>query len=161
MEYQSNNNGSIPRAIPFTWHNLGGQLITHDQLNKLISDIESNKIKNWKDVHDRYDLFTKSYSSDKLSHALHCYLTIHKIKKISPSDWTSIIAKALESNTWLYTQILKSKKKDFVNPFRKMMYDNQEEMDTVVGKYDEITFFEEAKVNHNAMKKYFSQKINV
>ena len=58
------------------------------------------------------------------------------------------IKRSLKTNDWILAQILKSKKKDFVNPFRKMMYDTQEEMDTVLGTLENIPFLDAAKQDH-------------
>ncbi|MFI5195029.1 MAG: hypothetical protein ACHQD7_13275, partial [Chitinophagales bacterium] len=41
---------------------------------------------------------------------------------------------------WITNGILSSREKDYVNPFRKMVYDSQAEMDTVIGKPEENNF---------------------
>ena len=38
-----------------------------------------------------------------------------------------------------------SRRKDYENPYRKMVYDNEAEMDAVIGKFEENEFIEITK----------------
>jgi hypothetical protein len=85
-----------------------------------------------------------TYLQHKLEHALFCYHHVFKVNNHS-INFSTGIQQALKTNDWILAQILRSKKKDFINPFRKMMYDTQEEMDTVLGTLENIPFLDAAK----------------
>ncbi len=140
---------NIKIARAHEWANIGGQLITMQELERLLMNIENQKIKSWEGVHQYYFEGDKNYVKLKLEHALSCYLQINKMKSVKSIDWLSALKAATQTNQWIYDQILKSKYKDFVNPFRKMMYENHAEMDEVLGKFDDISFFREAKQNRD------------
>ena len=145
-EYQSVHPLPLPKPKYHSWVNLGGQLVTRVQLEKLLTGIESGRINSWDEVHQYYFDCNESYPRLKLEHALAAYLKSHGIKKIT--DWKSLLEKSLDLNEWIYQQIIKSKQKDFVNPFRKMMYENGEEMDAVLGRLEDIPFLKEAEIQH-------------
>ncbi|MEP7323146.1 MAG: DUF4954 family protein [Saprospiraceae bacterium] len=138
---------TIPEAKAHQWTNLGGQLVTTRQLNVLLQSVEKGSIGSWTEVHDQYIGMKDQYHQHKLEHALACYCKVFKIKQAS-LDWKLIIQKAVLMNDWILSQIIKSKSKDFVNPFRKMMYDTQEEMDSVLGTMDDIPFLNAARQDH-------------
>jgi hypothetical protein len=48
---------------------------------------------------------------------------------------------------WMSESIFTSRAKDYTNPFRKMMYSSQEEMDAVVGKLNDNTFILQEKAS--------------
>jgi len=146
LDYQSGNHLPLPKPKAHTWVNLGGQLVTRAQLEKLLSRIESGQINSWEAVHHYYFQCTESYPRLKLEHAMASYLKSHELKKIS--EWETMLDEALDTNEWVYHQIIKSKQKDFVNPFRKMMYDNGEEMESVLGRMENIPFLKEAEIQH-------------
>ena len=47
---------------------------------------------------------------------------------------------ALATREWMVKGIFESRAKDYHNPFRRMVYDNRKQMETVTGKLDENTF---------------------
>ena len=75
------------------------------------------------------------------------------LAKVIDMNWKETIKKALKANDWILAQIIKSKTKDFVNPFRKMMYDSQLEMDEVLGTIDDIPFLKSAEQDNHIFVK--------
>lgn len=47
---------------------------------------------------------------------------------------------------------MKAGKKDYTNPFRKMLYDSDEEMNTVLGKLEDNSFVQLQLASLEAMK---------
>lgn len=150
IDYNKLSIQRLPKAKPHHWHNVGGQLITHSDLQKFLADIENHKIKDWGGVHRFYKKSEESYVSQKFAHALFAYQTVFQLKSTAQIDWEKVKQNAKVTSQWMYDQIRKSKLKDFINPFRKMMYDTAQEMESVLGKYDDIAFFKEAKQIHEA-----------
>jgi len=127
---------------PESWINAGGQLVRKSSLEKLISNIHDNTISSWNDIHHFYKTESASYPADKLHHALDILMQVHgiSIKKIKPADFKKLLHQSVDTAEWIARGIFNSRKKDYLNPFRKMVYEDQAEMDQVLGKLDENSF---------------------
>ncbi len=134
---------SLPEnKIPVTWINVGGQLIKKPSLDKMLVDIRQNQIDSWNDIHQFYLKEGKNYKTDKLYHALDILWQVDgiSIKKIKPPEFKELLSQTVKTAEWITKGIFKSREKDYLNPFRKMVYENQTEMDQVIGKLDENSF---------------------
>ena len=111
-------------------------------LHKLIDDIHSNCISSWSDIHRFYQSEAESYSRDKLYHALDVLNSVHgiSIKSADPACFKKLLLQSSTTAGWITRGILDSREKDYHNPFRRMVYDSQAEMDKVIGKPDENNF---------------------
>jgi len=127
---------------PESWLNAGGQLIKKSSLDKLLLDIHQNRIGGWQDIHAFYLAEAQQYPVDKLNHALDILSQVHgiSIKEIDQEGFKILLQKSLATAEWITKGIYNSRKKDYLNPFRKMVYENQAEMDEVTGKLDNNTF---------------------
>lgn len=148
IEYRATGKTGLPVPKKYKWLNLGGQLVTMEQLDGLLNKVETGMINSWQEVHEAYLDFARDYSRLKLQHALACFVQISGKKKFTRNKMKAILPHALETSKWIYQQIIRSKQKDFDNPFRRMMYRNQEEMDTVLGTLEDIPFLDEARKAH-------------
>ena len=103
-------------------------------------------------MHDAYKEQGNLYENDKLTHA---YTSILEIKHITGAQFTEAVLKetltaALATKTWMCKGIYQSRAKDYSNPFRKMVYDTNEEMNKVLGKLEDNSFIQEqAESLHN------------
>jgi hypothetical protein len=59
---------------------------------------------------------------------------------VPKSVFVSWLKEAIETKIWMMEMIRQSRAKDHQQAFRRMMYDTQEEMDKVVGKFSENSF---------------------
>jgi len=124
------------------WINVGGQLMTTTDVEKLKSDIKLNKIRSWQQLHEMYKTIGACYPADKLRHA---YTSLLEILNITPKEFTieifrSVLQKSVAAKEWMSKGIYQSRKKDYLNPFRKMVYDTKSEMDEVIGKLEKNSF---------------------
>jgi Domain of unknown function (DUF4954) len=128
--------------VPGTWVNVGGQLIKKTSLDKMLNNIRQNQINSWEEIHQFYVRESRSYQSDKLFHALDILRLVHNIsiKKIKPTDFKKLLFQTVQTANWITNGIFSSRQKDYLNPFRKMVYENQAEMDKVIGKLDDNSF---------------------
>ena len=152
---------SLPEnRTPESWINAGGQLIKKQSLDDLIAGIHQNRISSWKEIHGFYLKEAAHYSDDKLHHALDVLFQVHgiAIKKLKKADFFSLLRQSVTTAEWIAKGILSSRQKDYLNPFRKMVYDNQEEMDQVIGKLDENSFI---KTQEKLFQDYKSQIQNL
>ena len=134
---------SLPfRAKRSNWLNIGGQLFPQPAVNSFKKDIYSGKIKTWDDVHSFYNINAQIYPDQKLQHS---FASLLEILQLKPADFDKKIFKELIQQTlatreWMVKGIFESRAKDYHNPFRKMVYDNRRQMETVIGKLDENSF---------------------
>ena len=134
---------SIPEnKKPESWINAGGQLIKKSSFDKLLADIRQNKVGSWGEIHDFYQSEADHYSTDKLQHALDILYQVHgiSIKNINAAAFKDLLLQSTATAEWITLGIFSSRKKDYMNPFRKMVYESQAEMDQVLGKLDENSF---------------------
>ncbi len=152
---------SLPEnKIPVTWVNVGGQLIKKTALDKMLVDIRKNRLDGWKDIHQFYLNEGKNYITDKLHHALDILWKVNdiSIKKIKPDEFKELLFQSMQTAKWITKGIYTSREKDYLNPFRKMVYENQAEMDQVIGKLDENSFI---KNQDMAYQEYQSTILNI
>ena len=127
------------------WMNVGGQLIRKDRIASLKKNIKSGKVRNWEEVHQFYRREGSEYQQEKL---LHAYTSLQEIlnitgKQFTRDVWSDLLKDMQSTAAWMVKGIYDSREKDYSNEFRKMMYDNQEEMDQVIGKLEDNSFIQE------------------
>ncbi|MBS1917348.1 MAG: DUF4954 family protein [Bacteroidetes bacterium] len=133
------------RLAKTDWANVGGQLIIKTELEKLVQQIHSGKINDWDKVHQFYSIQSNHYAADKLHHALSALKEVHGItaKKMDKETFATLLQQSITTREWMVKNIQDSRAKDYSNPFRKMVYDNQKEMDTVVGAFADNSFIKQ------------------
>ncbi|MEX6690646.1 DUF4954 family protein [Danxiaibacter flavus] len=124
------------------WLNVGGQLIPSDEVDVLRKNIREGAIDSWNDLHDEYVRLGEAYANLKLVHALASLQEVSgiQIKTVSKETFNELLDKTVATKKWITENIKTSRSKDYTNPFRKMIYDSQEEMDKVLGKLDDNSF---------------------
>jgi hypothetical protein len=144
-----------------TWMNIGGQLIKKSSVDKLKTSIKSGKINSWIEVHGFYKEQGRLYPADKLQHA---YTSLFEIKQITARHFTAetfteLLNDAIKTRTWMSKGIYESRAKDYSNPFRKMVYETNEEMNRVLGKLEDNSFIQDQVAELEKMKKEIKQLI--
>lgn len=129
-------------SLSASWENVGGQLMSEDDLQNILKKIKNGSINCWDDLHDFYKLLGKQYPQKKLVHALFALqkVTGINLKKATKENWIAWFNESLETAQWKLSGIISSREKDYTSHFRKMMYDTQEEMDEVLGSFSENSF---------------------
>ena len=134
---------SLPQTpARLEWINVGGQLMPDNAVKTLFSNIKDGTIDSWEAVHDFYQKNGALYADQKFGHAYACLLELLQIKsnQFTPVLLKQILHEALQTKEWLTQNIYDSRAKDYQNGFRKMVYNNEKEMEEVVGKLDENVF---------------------
>lgn len=149
------------RSTRCAWINAGGQLIEEQELQKLIEGIEKNTVKDWDAVHRFYEKQAGFYEERKLRHALASWMELHNKKKLTSGDLTVLLQEYLQTKKWMVQGIVDSRTKDYTNPFRKMVYENEQEQEVVTGKLSENSFIlqqqEELKRAGSQVRKLLKQ----
>jgi Domain of unknown function (DUF4954) len=137
------------------WINVGGQLIQKEDVENVKRSIKSDKVKSWVELHAFYKQQGASYTADKLNHA---YTSLLEILNITPRQFTpdllkQLLQQALDTREWMCKGIFDSRAKDYSNPFRKMVYDTNEEMNRVIGRLEDNSFIQQQLADLDMMKK--------
>lgn len=137
------------------WLNIGGQLIQKTEVEKLKRNIKNGKIKNWVELHDFYRQQGTAYETDKLNHAYTSLLEISGItpKQFTPALFKQLLQKAVDTKEWMCKSIFDSRAKDYNSPFRKMVYDTNEEMNKVMGRLEDNSFIQQQLADLDDLKK--------
>ncbi len=147
---------SIPTRIQRPkWMNIGGQLMTASDVDKLKSDIKKNKINTWLQVHSYYKKVGAAYKKDKLIHAYTSLLEIENItsKQFTTEVFKTLLEKSVDTKNWMSKEIYASRAKDYTNPFRKMVYESKEEMNEVIGQLEKNQFIQDQLSEADVYKK--------
>ena len=143
------------------WMNIGSQLIKKSSVQKLLDGIKTGKIKSWDEVHDVYAAEGNKYADDKLQHAFTALLEILNItsKQFTPAVFKTLLLQAIETRSWMCKGIYDAREKDYTNPFRKMVYETNEEMNNVIGSLEDNSFIQGQLELLDQMKKEVKQII--
>lgn len=158
-----NHDGSIVEVVNEVegkrtrWTNLGGQLVRNTDVEALKNQIKSKKITTWEGVHQLYALFNEKYPLHKLNDAVVALsiITEDDVKTFSKQEWKRSLEKAKEITQKIENSIYLSRKKDYDNPSRKMMYDNEREMEAVLGSLDDNSFIKQSKKDSESLLQSF------
>ncbi len=137
------------------WLNIGGQLIQDTEIEKMKRNIKSGKIKSWVELHEYYKEQGVAYTADRLNHA---YTSLLEILNITPRQFTPVLFKellkqAVATRAWMCKGIYDSRAKDYSSPFRKMIYDTNEEMNKVIGRLEDNSFIQQQLADLDMLKK--------
>ncbi len=126
------------------WDNIGGQLIQHAEIESLKRSIKGGSIKSWEEIHEFYRKQGREYRKAKIFHA---YTSLLEILNITPKQFTAdlfktLLQKMLVTKENMCKSIYETRAKDYSNPFRKMVYDNNNEMNEVTGKLEDNSFIQ-------------------
>jgi hypothetical protein len=124
------------------WTNIGGQLIPQKNVETLLKNIKNDRIHTWDQVHAFYEQESEKYISRKDNHALACLeeITDKKLNKLTAAQMINWLDAYLEIKKDITARIHKTRAKDYSNPFRKMVYESESEMDAVVGALNDNGF---------------------
>jgi hypothetical protein len=129
------------------WENVGGQLLPKNSLDQLLQGIKNNSIPTWDAVHAFYETEGNAYADQKLQHAYASLLEVLQIKpaQLNKALLKELLQRALSIKEGMVSNIIDSREKDYQSEFRKMLYDNEAEMEKVIGKLDDNIFIAQQK----------------
>ncbi|MFL5739428.1 MAG: DUF4954 family protein [Flavisolibacter sp.] len=139
---------SLPQNLMrLEWTNIGGQLLPKNSLQTLLQRTKDGTIRGWDEVHEFYQQNGQVYEDQKLQHAFASLLEIENIQdgKLTPKRFKELLYQILDIKEWMVKNIYESRAKDYQNEFRKMVYDNEAEMNEVVGRLDDNVFIAQQK----------------
>ena len=141
------------------WVNIGGQLLLKDAVEQFKQQVKDGKIQGWDGVHHWYAEKGTHYTEQKLKHALASLAEIKNInlKQIDAAYLNDLIDEAIATKEWITNSIFESRAKDYDNPYRAMVYENEAEMESVVGRLEDNTFINQQIAELAGFKKEMSE----
>ena len=129
------------------WKNLGGQLVPEQSLAQLIKKIRTGIIKDWDSIHQWYRNQSLLYPKQKRLHALASLWEVTGLStsQLSRQRFCILLKAAMATNRWIEKQLIASRTKDYQNPFRKLVYENEKEMNEVMGRLADNPFIRQYK----------------
>lgn len=140
------------------WHNVGGQLMKDETLSDLKARIRSGEIGSWHALHENYKIIGQQYAIDKLQHAIASLLYVEEktARDFTPAFLRECLLQSVHIQTFLAEGIQHSRAKDYQNPFRRMTYQNEAEMEAVIGRLDDNSFIRQTITELKEYKKKVS-----
>jgi hypothetical protein len=113
----------------------------------LLHNIKEGTIDGWDGVHRFYQENGRLYPEQKRQHAFASLLELMQLdrKGFTPQLFSSLLQEAIEIKTWMFENIYESRAKDYESSFRKMVYENEQEMNEVMGALDDNSFIRSQK----------------
>ena len=143
------------------WVNLGGQIMTRDEMNLIFKDIKNDKLSSWDDVHRRYDDLFENYPQQKFLHALSILRDIFGISIDNDLKLKVQLSGYLKIHDLITERVFTSRKKDYDNHFKKLNFESQEEMDAVLGKIEDNGFIKAKKLENEKLHKSIKKLISI
>jgi hypothetical protein len=125
-----------------TWINCGGQIIEQNDLTELLSRIKSDaQICTWDTVHEQFDKLNKTYGYDKYIHALGCLAALEGVSEnlFTIDHLKTALQKVIPVCKKIAELTLQSRLKDYTDHYRTLVYDSNEEMNAVLGEFENDT----------------------
>ena len=126
------------------WVNIGGQLLREEDLEKLKTQIRERTLATWEEVHEEYDLIHQQFEVHNAHFAYSALLDLHQLhpSKLPEGFWQEELEATIETQRKIRKQTENSRTKDFNNPFRKVTYESQAEMEAVIGTIEDNSFIQ-------------------
>lgn len=152
----------INTATRGPWHNVGGQLMKADTLSAIKNDIRLGNISSWDALHEQYRIAGSQYAVDKLQHAIASLLFVQEktAADLTPAYLKECLQQSVKTQELITDNIYRSREKDYQNPFRKMTYENDAEMDVVVGKLEDNSFIKQTTTDLSVYKQKVADLIS-
>ncbi|MDR0389759.1 MAG: DUF4954 family protein, partial [Spirochaetaceae bacterium] len=136
------------------WVNMGGQIVPAFRVDKLRYDIGQGRFSSWDAIHDEYRRWNDLYELDRLRHAgaIFGLLGEGDFESLDRAGFIDGLKRLRDTKQWICAQVYASRAKDFFDPFRKITYRNQAEMDAVAGKPEDNFFVKRSRKNFESFE---------
>lgn len=144
-----------PKLNLSSWVNVGGQFILQSEIKQLVAQINKGKVKGWNEVHSFYVKQGAAYKKEKFGQAFAALKEVQGInlKRASNDMIKSLLQESITIREWMVKGIYDSRAKDYSNPFREMVYENEKAMNAVIGKLDNNSFIQQEQAGLLEFKK--------
>ena len=127
------------------WVNLGGQLVSVAEVDRLRIDIKSKKLDSWDQVQRGTRRFGPSIPWKSSARAGDAARDLFEAKEITPTLWNRALDEAVHIQQYVCDQVYCTRKKDADDPFRRITFRNAGEMLAVLGSTEENGFVRQVR----------------
>jgi len=127
------------------WMNLGGQLMRRADVDALRDRIRNGDLDSWDAIHDAYDALWAAYPEAKQRHAFATLRDLLGLEALTTEAWQQALGEAARIQEEIADQVYATRKKDFDSPFRRMVYETDEEMAAVLGTIEDNSFVRQTR----------------
>lgn len=146
IDYMMANNAGLEGILSLDsdgidrcWMNVGGQIFKCSFIEELKHRVKSNELNSWDAIHAAYRSQDDTYIYDKARYAKYAMEQIIG-QKLSLESLFQLADEGVAIVQMVKERVFQSRLKDYNDPFRKIVYDNQEEMDAVIGSINDNDF---------------------
>jgi NDP-sugar pyrophosphorylase family protein len=143
---------SFIMSVAGPFRNMGGQIVSEPQIMELIRKIEEGELSSWEQIHAQYDAWWEEYPLVKATVALHALQRLMQTVELQQTHWETLVKKHMVLCDQNAQEIYRSRKKDYEDSFRKIVYRNAEEMEAVLGRPEDNSFVKSSKASMAAAK---------
>jgi NDP-sugar pyrophosphorylase family protein len=143
---------TFAESISGPFRNMGGQLVSEPRIFHLIQRIEEGFCTSWQQIHDQYDQWWEDYPLVKATVALQALQRVAQTVQLDADSWAMLISRYLVLCDQNALEVYHSRKKDYEDPFRKVVYRNDEAMEAVLGRPEDASFVQESKITMEQAK---------
>jgi hypothetical protein len=136
------------------WENAGGQVLPSAKAGELVAGVVSGAIRSWDEAHAFYDRCQAEYPRYKARYALFLLEQLYScpFAEFTPETFAGIRNDVRGVSDYIYESALRSREKDFSDPFRAITYRNEAEMDAVLGTLSGSEFLQRLERDTRAFK---------
>ncbi len=127
------------------WVNLGGQLIPAADVEQMKADIRAGELDSWDDIHARCDELYEKYTLAKRQHAMATLLALLGADKLTADSWNAALDEVVDIQRYVCDQTYQTRRKDFENSFRQTTFENEDEMQAVMGTIEDNSFVKQIR----------------
>ena len=137
-------------VVPDEWENIGGQIIRAGARKQILGQIESGDARGWDFIHAWYKLQDQSYNRDHLKMALDIWALISDPAQttVSVPQIKQLLTDGMNIGEQILLWARESREKDFRSAFRIMCYDDDDDMNNIMGRVEENPFLIEMQQDH-------------
>lgn len=142
----------IADAVEGPFMNMGGQIVSERQIQRLIAGIGEGRYDSWEAIHGVYNAWWALYPRTKAICALKTLGKLMRIGQIEAVHWEYLLDRFTILCDQNASEVYKSRRKDYEEPFRKAVYRNPREMEAVLGRPEDNPFVRECRLAMDGLK---------
>lgn len=143
------------------WVNCGGQIMRTEDLSSIIERIKNDTaIKTWNDIHQLYQSHQNNYESLKIHHAVACLFYLSPQIKETHELFKKMLKKAVKISEKIIELTKTVRAKDYTEHFRTMIFENEEEMQSVIGTVDDDVTIRDVEEDNRTLIEKINRILN-
>jgi len=128
------------------WENLGGQLVPRERVELLVHSIKIGALNGWSEIHAEYAKLWAEYPLDKAQHAWATLCDLLGLESLEEAVFAKEVERFTDTTRFIEEQVYLTRRKDYLNDFRKATFRGEEEMRAVLGSPETNPFVRQVRM---------------